>query len=151
MKQLFSKRTLTHLDKKMLLYITAFLLAFIPLYPKLPLFDIIPGYIVRVRIEDILILATVIVWIVQVIRKKATLKTPLTWMITAYAVIGFLSVLSSFFITKTVPLHPVHVGKTLLHYLRNLEYLSLFFILFPDVECLFECESNSSKEGHKSK
>lgn len=134
MKQLFSKRTLTHLDKKMLLYITAFLLAFIPLYPKLPLFDIIPGYIVRVRIEDILILATVIVWIVQVIRKKATLKTPLTWMITAYAVIGFLSVLSSFFITKTVPLHPVHVGKTLLHYLRNLEYLSLFFITFSSIQ-----------------
>lgn len=105
------------------------MLAFIPLYPKLPLFEAIPGYIVRVRVEDVLVVLTAIVWLVQVIRKKVSWKTPLTPFILAYAVIGLLSTLSAIFITKTVPMQPLHMGKTLLHYFRYLEYFSLFFFV----------------------
>ena len=62
-------------DQHGLFTISAFLLAFIPLYPKLPLFEAIPGYLVRVRLEDMLVLATSLVWLIQLIRKKIAWKT----------------------------------------------------------------------------
>lgn len=116
------------LDRYLLLILTGFLLAFIPLYPKLPLFEAIPGYIVRVRLEDILILLTVGVWFIQAYRGRVRWRTPLVPFFAAYAVVGFLSILSAVFVTQTVPLEPLHVGKTTLHYLRYLEYFALFFI-----------------------
>ncbi len=117
------------LDNNILLIIGGFLLAFIPLYPKLPLFEAIPGYIVRVRIEDVLILFASFIWFIQVLRKKVSWKTPLTPVILAYAAVGLLSTISAVLVTKTVPLSPLHIGKSLLHYFRYLEYFSLFFIL----------------------
>ena len=57
-----------------LLIIASFLLAFIPLYPKIPLFEAIPGYIVRVRIEDILVLLAFLVYLIQIFRKKIDFK-----------------------------------------------------------------------------
>lgn len=120
-------------DKYFLLGATGFLIAFIPLYPKLPLLDILPGYIVRLRLEDILILITCIAWGVQVFRKKVRLHSPLSKPILGYIIVGTLSVLSALFITKTVPLHTVHVQKTILHLLRNIEYFALFFITFSAI------------------
>ena len=122
------------IDKNLLLILSSFLIAFIPLYPKLPLFEAIPGYIVRVRLEDILILLTGIVWLVQVLRKKISFQTPLTKIVIAYAVVGILSTLSAVFITQTVPFQPLHVGKTLLHYFRYLEYFTLFFFLYSAIK-----------------
>lgn len=117
-----------------MLVMSGFLLAFIPLFPKLPLFDILPGYIVRVRIEDILILLTGGIWLIQLYRGRVTLKTPLTKIILFYAVAGLLSSLSAVFITKTVPAEPLHVGKTFLHFFRYLEYFSLFFFIFTSIK-----------------
>ncbi len=129
-----TRRLAKWLDKNILLVLGGFLLAFIPLFPKLPLFDAIPGYIVRVRLEDLLVGVTAIVWLIQVIRKKAEWKTPLTPFILAYAVIGLLSTFSAVFITQTVPLEPLHVGKTALHYFRYLEYFALFFFISSAVK-----------------
>ncbi len=120
---------LTWLDSNGLAALSAFLLAFIPLYPKLPLFDIIPGYLVRVRIEDFAVVFALAVWAVQVWRKKITWKTPLTIPILLYAVAGLFSVISAVVITQTVPAQLLHIGKTSLHYFRYLEYFSLYFIL----------------------
>lgn len=130
------KKLTKFLDKNILLILSCVLLLVIPLYPKLPLFDIIPGYIVRVRIEDFLILFTVFVLLIQVIRKKATLKTPLTKIIIAYSVIGLLSIFSGIFITKTIPATYVHLIKSFLHYLRYLEYFSLFFVFYSAVKSI---------------
>lgn len=113
--------------------IAGFLFAFIPLYPKLPLADIIPGYIVRLRLEDVFVVIAVIIYGIQIIRKKAQWKTPFTWIIVGYAITGILSTLSAVFIIKTVPFQLLHVGKTLLHYFRYLEYFSLFFIAYSAV------------------
>ena len=129
-----SQRLFAWLDENILLVLSGILLAFIPLYPKIPLFDIIPGYIVRVRTEDLLILVTLGVFFVQLLRKKISLKTPLTKPILAYAVVGLLSVISAILIIHTVPLQLLHVGKTTLHYLRYLEYFSLFFITYVSVK-----------------
>lgn len=128
------KKALTWLDNNILLVLGGLLVAFIPLYPKLPLFEAIPGYIVRVRLEDLVILATALIWFIQLLRRKVSFKTPLTPLIIAYAVVGLLSTLSAVVITKTVPVSPLHIGKTLLHYFRYLEYFSLFFILSSAVK-----------------
>lgn len=133
MNQLF-KKILTWFDRYGLLSLSGFLIAFIPLYPKLPLFEAIPGYIVRVRLEDILIATTGIIWIIQLIRKKISWPPYLTQFIVAYAVVGLLSILSAIFLTNTVPNELIHIGKTTLHYFRYLEYFSLFFIVFSAVK-----------------
>lgn len=127
-------RWLQWLDNHMLLILASILIVFIPLWPKIPVFSPIEQYIVRVRAEDFLIFMTGLIWVVQWFRGKVKWKTPLTWLVVGYAVVGLLSVLSAMFITKTVPLEPLHVGKTLLHYFRYLEYFSLFFVLFSAIQ-----------------
>lgn len=135
------KQVFSWLDTHILEVLAYFLVVFIPLYPKLPLFEAIPGYIVRVRVEDILILITGVIWLVQLWRKKITWKTPLTWVIGAYAVTGLLSTLSGMLITGTIPftisegkMDVVHVAKSLLHYFRYLEYFFLFFVVVTSLK-----------------
>ncbi len=130
------KQILAWFDTHILELLAYFLVVFIPLYPKLPLFEAIPGYIVRVRFEDILILITGVVWLIQLWRKKITWKTPLTWVIGAYAVTGLLSTISGMLITQTIPfslsdgkIDVIHIAKSLLHYFRYLEYFFLFFVV----------------------
>lgn len=129
----FSRKLLGWLDKNLLFYLSALLLIFIPLYPKLPLFDVIPGYIVRVRLEDFLVLFVFLIFLVQVFRRRAKLKNPLLIPIIIYLGIGLLSSLSAMFITKSVPLQSIHVAKLVLHFIRRIEYFSLFFIFFSSI------------------
>jgi len=110
------------------------LIVFIPLYPKIPLADVLPGYIVRLRLEDFLILFTFAIWLVQLVRRKATLHPFLTKLIGIYLLIGLLSTLSAIFITKTVPMSDIHIGKVFLHWLRRIEYYSLFFIFYSAIK-----------------
>ena len=140
-------------DKKVLFALTAFLFAFIPLYPKLPLADLITGYIVRLRLEDLIIGIAGVVWFIQLIRKKISLKTPLTIIITLYLLVGLASSYSAVFVlytvpvpinmkpsiikmitTQTLPLELFHVAKLLLHYFRRVEYFALFFIAYAAIK-----------------
>lgn len=130
------KKLLKWLDNNILTVFSFFLIAFIPLYPKLPLFEAIPGYIVRVRLEDIILLIAFFVFLVQVIRKKATYKSIIFWPMVIYLTIGFLSSLSAIFITKTVPQNKVHVVKLFLHWARRIEYFSIFFIFYNGIKNL---------------
>jgi hypothetical protein len=129
-KKTSTNSVIAWLDAHLLAILAGILLVFIPLYPKIPLFDILPGYIVRVRIEDILIAITFLVWVVQLYRKKVSLHPLLTKLFVIYAIIGLLSTLSAIFITQTVPMSDIHIAKVFLHYFRRLEYFSLFFILY---------------------
>lgn len=117
------------------------LLVFIPLFPKLPLFDAIPGYIVRVRLEDFLILLTTCVFLVQLKRKKVSIHPFIAKAILAYIVIGFLSVVSAIVVTKTVPLSVIHIAKITLHFVRRIEYFSLFFIFFASIKTLKQAKT----------
>lgn len=121
------------LDEHILLLIAGFLLAFIPLFPKIPFFSPIETYIVRVRIEDFLILLAGLTWLVQLFRKQIKFKSVTSWIIVSYLFVGLLSVISALFIIKTVPLTTDHVLKTVLHYCRYLEYFSLFFIVYSSI------------------
>ncbi len=119
------------LDQYWLISAAAFLLIFLPLYPKWPLFDILPGYNVRVRLEDIIILAVNLIFWTQVLFKKIKIaRAPLLKPILVYLGIGLLSTLSAIFITKTVYPEWIQVAKVFLHWIRRIEYFSLFFIFF---------------------
>ncbi len=117
-----------------LVLLVALLLVVIPLYPKLPLFEVIPGYIVRIRLEDFLILAVSGVWLYQTLRKKTSLSTPLTTSLLLYICCGGISVLSAVLILKTVPLESSHILKTVLHYVRNIQYIVMFFVGYSAVK-----------------
>lgn len=129
------KKILAWIDQYLLLVVTAILLVVIPAFPKLPLLDLIEGYIVRLRIEDLLVLGAFIIWVIQLLRRKITLPTNLVAkFILAYLVFGFLSTLSALFLTQTVPLEQQHVFKLYLHFFRRVEYFSLFFIAYSSVK-----------------
>ncbi|MDQ5951501.1 MAG: hypothetical protein QG639_782 [Patescibacteria group bacterium] len=128
------------LDDHLLLILASFLLAFIPLYPKIPLsiggqlVELLPGYIVRVRLEDVFILLTVLVWFIQVLRKKVSWKTPLTFGIILYIIVGLLANISGVLLTKTIPPELLHIGKSMLHLFRYIEYFSLLFITYASIK-----------------
>ena len=127
------KKILFWLDDNLIFIISLVLLAFIPLYPKWPMFDVLPGYIVRIRLEDFLVLFAFLMWGIYVLRGKIKFKEiPLIKPIGLYLFIGFLSTLSAIFITKTVTADAYQVLKLYLHFFRRLEYFSLFFIFYSD-------------------
>lgn len=108
-----------------------FLLAFIPLYPKLPLIEPIRGYIVRIRLEDLLIALALAVFGLRLLVGKVRLQDqPLFKPVAVYLLIGFISTLSALAVTKTVPLSLPHVLKLYLHFLRRIEYFFLSFLFF---------------------
>ncbi len=121
-------------DDNLLYVLVCFLIVFIPLYPKIPLWSPIEQYIVRIRLEDTGILLAAIIWFIQVIRGKVKWKTPMFWFVLAYEIIAAVSCLVAMFVIKTVPLEPLHVEKTLLHFFRYIEYFSLFFIVFSAIK-----------------
>jgi O-antigen ligase len=129
------KKLFKWLDDHIIELLAGFLLVFIPLYPKWPLADVLPGYIVRLRLEDLMIGMILIVWLIQVLRKKVNLKSnPLLFPILLYLIIGFISSLSAVFVTHTVPLERLHVAKLFLHWIRRIEYMSLAFIFFSAIK-----------------
>jgi hypothetical protein len=134
MKPSLFNRFLSWFDHYGLVALTGFLIAFIPLYPKIPFFSPIEQYNVRVRIEDFLVLLTALVWFAQWLKGKVTTHPVVTWVIGSYIVVGLLSVLSGIFVTQTVPSQPLYIGKTVLHYFRYIEYFSLFFIAFSAIK-----------------
>ena len=133
-KNVFIKKTTKWLDNNILLLLTGFLLIFIPLFPKIPFFSPIEEYIVRVRFEDFLVLLAVLIWLVELFRKKIKWKSLTTWFIVSYAVAGLFSVISAILIIKTVPAINSHLLKTFLHYFRYLEYFTLFFITYSSIK-----------------
>jgi len=107
------------------------LLAFIPLYPKLPLLDVFQTW-VYVRLEDFLVAVVMLVFVLMLWRQKLFPTSPLTIPIFMYWLVGLLSLVVAIFSE-----HPAlsefrpHLG--LLHFLRRIEYMGLFFIGFVAV------------------
>ena len=105
-------------------YIGAAILIFTPLYPKFPLF-FLPSSTVAIRVEDLLIALSVLFLIL--VYKKNLLRNlpPVTYQVLVFWGVGLLSVISAILITKNVdPLQAV------LHLLRRIEYMSLFFVFY---------------------
>jgi len=106
-------------------YSFAAILLSIPLFPKFPLIKM-PQTQVSIRLEDFLILATSMILLPMVLRKrKAYLDNRITRIITIFLLVGLVSTLSGILLTRTVILH---IG--VLHWLRRVEYLVVFFIAY---------------------
>ena len=131
----FSLRNIVSwIDDNVLLILSLFLIAFIPLFPKIPVWSPIEQYIVRVRIEDFVLLFASVIWIIQVLRKKVEWRSPFFWAVVIYEVIALLSTLSAIYITQTIPMQMLHIQKSFLHFFRYIEYFSFFFIIFSSIK-----------------
>ncbi len=120
------------LDRNILLVATLLLLAFIPLYPKVPLIDIKQTW-VYIRMDDFIVAFAVLFYFIELYRKKATWKTPLTYAILAFWLTGFLStVLGVIFIFPRLSYVFPHIA--FLYYARHIEYLSVFFIAYSAIK-----------------
>ena len=115
-----------------LLLITLFLLAFIPLYPKLPLLDIKHTW-VYIRVEDFVVAFAWLVFFVALIRKKATLRTPLSIPILIFWIVGAVATIYGilFIFPKLANVYP---NLAILNYLRRIEYLSVFFLAYSAIK-----------------
>lgn len=125
------RKAIKWLDERLLKISVMFLIAFIPLYPKFPLFDLKHTW-VYIRLDDIAIAVVTLIFGIQLLRRKATLRTPLTLPIAIYWIAGLTTtIFSLIFIVGHVP----HIFSSLvvLHYMRRIEYMIVFFIAFNSV------------------
>jgi hypothetical protein len=117
------------LEENLLKYGTAAIIMAIPLYPKFPVIRI-PSTYVAIRLEDFLIALVALFWLFTLLPQRwKFFKDDLNRTIFAYLLIGFLSLLSAVFITQTVIPH-----IALLHTVRRVEYLIVFFIIAASVK-----------------
>lgn len=122
------------LDDNILFLLASFLLLLIPIWPKIPLADLIPGYIVRLRLEDLVVFATFIIYLIWIFRRKISWKMPTWQLIFSYVAIGAMSILAGMFIINTLPLSFVHLSKAILHWARYIEYFFLGFLFFSTIK-----------------
>ncbi|OGM20465.1 hypothetical protein A2955_02355 [Candidatus Woesebacteria bacterium RIFCSPLOWO2_01_FULL_37_19] len=104
-------------------YTTAAILLGVPLYPKFPLIRI-PATFVSIRLEDILIAFSAILLLgayLPIVKK--IFNSGLKRSVLLYISVGFVSLISAIFITKTII---PHIG--LLHWLRRIEYIIPLFL-----------------------
>lgn len=127
------KQILSNLDRNGLFYLSAFLVAFIPLFPKIPLFEVLPGYIVRARLEDALIFLTALVWLKDAYKKRFPVNTTYLWFVLFFVIASLLSLLSATLLIETIPQQLLHIGTSGLHLFRYLEYFALFFFLYSSI------------------
>jgi hypothetical protein len=127
MKKLFGK-----IKENILFVETLILLAFIPLYPKLPLINVKNTW-VYVRVEDFLILGVLFTWIILLFRKKINLRTPLTLPIFAFWIIGAIATFNGILLIFPT-LANVFPNVAFLSLVRHIEYLSLFFVAFAGMK-----------------
>src|SRR3990167_5068070 len=111
---------------------TIFLLAFIPLYPKIPIIDIKNTW-VYIRAEDFAVTLIILVWIILLLLKKATLKTQLTIPIMFFWIIGGLATLHGVLVLFP-SLADVFPNVAFLSFFRRIEYMSLFFIAYASIK-----------------
>lgn len=123
LKSLFSKARLLIDKYELLKYSVAAMLLAIPIYPKFP-FITVPGTYVSIRIEDFMILVVVGLWIIRFTSDyKSILKNRIAQAIIIFWLVTLVSVISAIFLTKTVDYHVV-----ILHWIRRVEYMIMFFI-----------------------
>jgi hypothetical protein len=133
-------KILNLLKQNIFLFFSLFLIIFIPLYPKIPLIGL-THVNVYIRAEDFIVSVVVLFYVIQLIRKKQSLKTPLTLAIIAFWISGFIStLLGVLFIfphlnDPTITGNPsIYSRNALLFYARHIEYMSLFFIAYAGIK-----------------
>ncbi len=122
------KKLFNWCKENLLFLFTLFLLAFIPLYPKLPLIDVRHTW-VYVRLEDFFVLFVLFCMGILIVRNKFSLKTPLTVPILLFWIIGGVATIHG--ILLIFPgMAGVFPSVAFLSFLRRIEYMSLFFVAY---------------------
>jgi len=102
----------------------------IPLYPKLPL-KMINYTFIAIRVDDIYVAFVALIFAIQFFRKRVTLPSKrMVWIFVAYWIAVFASYLWGYFVQDTVIIN--HLG--LLHSLRRIEYMFIFFVVFATIK-----------------
>lgn len=120
------------IENNVFFLITLFLLAFIPLYPKLPLVDIRHTW-VYIRAEDFIVVLVMALWVLFLLKKKITLKTPLTIPILIFWIMGALATIHAVFLIFPT-LADIFPNVAFLSFLRRVEYMSLFFVAYAGMK-----------------
>ncbi|MDD4410486.1 MAG: O-antigen ligase family protein [Candidatus Shapirobacteria bacterium] len=109
--------------------IIAILIFFIPLYPKFP-FTSVTGTYVSIRIDDIVVAISVLVWLIyQIIYKFPVFKIKITKLFLVYFLAIIASFVNAFLIYQSDP-----TNLLILHLMRRFEYISLFFIAINSIK-----------------
>lgn len=103
----------------------------IPLYPKLPLFNVNYTY-VAIRLEDLYVGVTALIFVIQFLRRKATVSWKFFAAFAAFWVAVFISYFYGYYVQKTIPIENKFIG--LLHSFRRVEYMSMFFVAMAAVK-----------------
>ena len=126
------KKIISWVWDNILFFETLFLLAFIPLYPKLPLINVQHTW-VYVELDDFVVLVVLLSWLALLVKKKVSLKTPLTLPILIFWIIGAVSTMHAILLIFPT-LANVFPNVAFLTYLRHIEYMSLFFVAYYGVK-----------------
>lgn len=126
------KKLFTWCRDNVFFLLTLFLIAFIPLYPKLPLIDVRNVW-VYIRAEDFIVLFALVYWGVVAVRKKGALQTPLTMPILLFWLIGAAATLHGLLLILP-GLADVYANVAFFSFLRRIEYMSLFFIAYSSMK-----------------
>lgn len=122
------RRIVSWVWEHILFIATLFFLIFIPLYPKIPLLDVRNTW-VYIRAEDFIVILVLLFWVVLLLRKKITLRTPLTVPIMTFWIIGAIATLHGVVLIFPT-LANAFPNVAYLAYLRHIEYMSLFFVAY---------------------
>ena len=116
-------KVIDNLYQKILFWLLAGLVIFIPLYPKFPLLNV-PGTYVAIRLEDFFIATVIFLWIIyQIYKKLVIIKNKYFQIFLLFWFTGLISLISALLITNSVI---PHLG--LLHWVRRLEFMLLFWV-----------------------
>ncbi len=116
-------RFLKFLDNNLIKILLSIFIFLVPLWPKLPIRMINYTYI-AIRFEDIYLAAMCVIFAIQIFRKKIKLNKTYLGLFIFFWLAVFASALWGIFVGKTIVFY--HLG--LLHALRRVEYMIVFFI-----------------------
>ena len=126
------RKLLQYLDNHILIWSVIFTSLFIVLYPKLPSIHITHTW-VYIRLEDFVIGAISVLWVIQVLRRKVKLPIALGIPIVLYWVVGLASLV---YLLKYIgpSLANFFPSVAVLEYFRRIEYMILFFVGFASIQ-----------------
>ena len=125
------KKLLQFFDNQILKISAVVVTLFIAWYPKLPSVHINHTW-VYIRLEDFAIAALVILWLIQLFRKKVRLVIAEGIPLALYWIIGGLS-LAFCFVFIAPHIANFFPKVAVLEYLRRIEYMILFFVGFSTI------------------
>ncbi len=118
------------IHKRVLQWIVIGLLIFIPLYPKLPLFDIAFTW-TYIRVEDVLVAFSYVVLGFLLLRRKVSVRNFLLRPVVIFWTVGLLSTIVALLTLGKVDNWAIFKPHLIvLNYLRRIEYLGVLFLAY---------------------